>query len=201
MSGLPVQRDSRVPNVRIGPGNVGYADLPPFGSARCGICVRLRPDGTPRLVFDLSIYFDERNREADHVRLRETEFTMEVLPGDIKFVLGQDNWNALRQLNPSPGTSRWRPLPDNSQLSSHWKSADISVLDWNVGFDWPVSAQWPGWPPRLLDRPIKLAIWHGCGSMCVVNPNWLKSPHDHRMLKPELFHDDQYTYFFPECPP
>lgn len=197
MSMSPKESTSPVPEKRIGPGIVGYAYLPADDEPRVGFCVRRRPDGTQRLIFDLVVYFQqEAHPDFPHVRLSRMEVLLEELPDKIDLLVGQRAWAQGRVATHSRGSDPWRPLPSGSEASL-WKGELISCLDWRVGLHWPVSSSWAKPPPPLGIQPCRLAIWHGDESVCVVNPKWLKSPRHGRLLSPELFSDDEFTYFFP----
>lgn len=203
MSSLPVQGDSPVPDRRIGPGIVGYAYLPGDDGPRVGLCVRRRPDGAPRLVFDLLVYFQRQSQhDVPQMRLLRTEVTPDDLPDGINVLIGQRNWMRLRNVTRPPGSDPWRSLPSSSDTSV-WQGKLVSLLDWQAALRWPVSASYPGLlPPPHIGIPVcRLAILHSDEPVCVVNRRWLESLRHGRLRPPKLFSDDEYTYFFPGIQP
>lgn len=197
----PIKKCDEVPERRIGPGNVGYAFLRINNDRRGGLWVRHRPDGTKRLMFDLTVFFQrEAQHDFPHVQFLRSEVTLEDLPEGIDVLIGQRYWNNLREITMLQKGEPWRAVPSSDNTSA-WKGRLVSLLDWRIGLRWPVLPDWPGLPPHLEIPPCQMAIWHGDESVCVVDPGWLSSHRRSCLIPAKLCCDDEYTYFFPGIQP
>lgn len=204
MSNLSINGDSPVPDTRFGPGSVGYAYLPDENELRVGLCVRHRPDGTSRLVFDLLVHFQ---KDAQHDfpkrQIMRIEVTLDDLPDNIGVLLGQRNWTRQREMTRLQGSDPWRPLPPPCDETTVWQGKTVSLLEWRATLRWPVSDSYPTGlsPPKLGIPHGQLAIWHGDEPVCIVNRRWLTVPRHGHLPPPMLHRDDEYTYYFPGIQP
>ena len=186
----------------LGPREIGYAYLQTQGHPRVGLCVRHRPDGSPRLVFDLTVNYGKRCQIGlPHGRRVGVEFALrcpEPLPPDIAVLIGHRSWVDLAGRFQPPGSDRWRDWPVDCDTTSVWRGEVLSLVGWAVELRWPVSQSRAGVlpPPCAGVWSPELALWHGREPVCALNPDWLGLEKYGLLII-----DDETTCFFPNRAP
>lgn len=162
-----------------------------------GLATRHRADGTPRLLFDVTVVF-ARSPQPELGYLRQLRIDFEIcrdgqLPPHIGVLIGRDVWQAFQRRPATPGSEPWRSLPAVGDSSFSWNNQIVEVYDWAVILSWPVARVSPGLKIPFRNVAAE-CLATPAGSDCLINAQW---PVYSR--KGELLIDDgqRVSMFFP----
>ena len=190
-----------VPEKQVGPSGMGYAYLPTENGPKVGICVQHRADGTPRLVFDLTINYQGPQYGLPHARRLAVEFALDrgrPLPPDVGVLIGKCTWRGLEKRFQPPGSDPWldpwRDWRIKSCPTTVWQRREtVSLLPWSVELRWPVLRAESGlMSPRTGIVSHELAVLNGNETVCMLDPSWLEEKKFGKLMI-----DSETTCFFP----
>jgi hypothetical protein len=185
---------------QLGPNGMGYAYKMTGERPSVGLCARHRADGVPRLVFDLTVNYQRYSPLYDlpHSHGLAVEFALDrqlPLPPHISVLIGRRTWADLSQRAQPPGSDSWRDWGVDSDITSFWRGATVSLLPWSVELRWPILRVGSGLiAPRTGIIAYELALWSGTEYACLLNENWMRAGGAGELIVDDA---DETTCFFP----